>query len=78
MKSITYKALKQDYLKKIESYAMSQDTFKCFVLNALCSKAKQLRIVLTLNDAGGGQNDPLVTDKACMPSIFIKTPQIFF
>ena len=27
---------------------------------------------------GGGQNDPLVTDKACMPSIFIKTPQIFF
>ena len=33
---------------------------------------------LTLKDAGGGQNDPLVTDKACMPSIFIKTPQIFF
>ena len=34
---------------------------------------------LTLKDVGGGaQNDPLVTDKACMPSIFIKTPQIFF
>ena len=31
---------------KIASYAMSYDTFKCFVLNALCSKAKQLRIVL--------------------------------
>ena len=31
---------------KIGSYAMSKDTFKCFVLNALCSKAKQLRIVL--------------------------------
>ena len=25
---------------------MSEDTSKCFVLNALCSKAKQLRIVL--------------------------------
>ena len=25
---------------------MSYDTFKCFVFNALCSKAKQLRIVL--------------------------------
>ena len=36
--------LKQDYLKKKMSlYAM--DTFKCFVLNALCSKAKQLRVV---------------------------------
>ena len=34
--------------------------------------------ILTLKDVGGGQNDPLVTDKACMPSIFIKTPQIFF
>jgi|OM-RGC.v1.031314425 hypothetical protein len=33
--------------EKIESYAMSQDIFKCFVLNALCSKAKQWRIVLT-------------------------------
>ena len=32
--------------EKIESYAMSQDIFKCFVLNAMCSKAKQLRIVL--------------------------------
>ena len=32
---------------------------------------------LTLKDAVG-QNDPLVTDKACMPSIFIKTPQNFF
>ena len=31
---------------------------------------------LTLNDAGGGvQNDPMGTDKACMPSIFIT---IFF
>ena len=28
---------------KIVSYAMSKDTFKCFVLNALCSKEKQLR-----------------------------------
>ena len=36
------------------------------------------KVRLTLKDAGGGQNDPLVTDKACMPSIFIKTPQIFF
>ena len=26
-------------------------------------------------DAGGGQNDPLSTDKAFMPSIFIKTSQ---
>ena len=34
--------------------------------------------ILTLKDAGGGQNDPLVTEKTCMPSIFIKTPQIFF
>jgi hypothetical protein len=33
---------------------------------------------LTLIDAGGGQNDPLGTDKAGMPSIFIKTSQIFF
>ena len=32
--------------RKIESYSKSWDTFKCFVLNALCSKAKQLRIVL--------------------------------
>ena len=34
---------------------------------------------LTLTDAGGGvQNDPLDTDKACIPSIFIETSQIFF
>ena len=38
------------------------------------------KIIKELNPkgCGGGQNDPLVTDKACMPSIFIKTPQIFF
>ena len=34
--------------------------------------------ILTLNDAGGGQNDPLGTDKACVPSIFIKNSQKFF
>ena len=26
----------------------------------------------------GVQNDPLDTDKACIPSIFIKTSQFFF
>ena len=31
--------------RKIQSYAMSQVICKCFVLNALYSKAKQLRIV---------------------------------
>ena len=34
---------------------------------------------LTLTDAGGGgKNDPLDTDKALIPSIFLKTSQIFF
>ena len=32
--------------------------------------------MLTLKEAGG-QNDPLSTNKACMPSIFIKTSQKF-
>ena len=27
---------------------------------------------------GGVQNGPLDTDKACIPSIFIKTSQLFF
>ena len=35
--------------------------------------------LLTLSDEGGGvQNDPLDTDKACIPLIFIETSQIFF
>ena len=34
--------------EEIESYAMSQDTFKCFVLNAVCYKAEQLRIALRM------------------------------
>ena len=38
--------------------------------------SRQITMCNSLKDAGG-QNDPLVTDKA-MPSIFIKTPQIFF
>jgi hypothetical protein len=33
-------------------------------------------LTLTLKDAGG-QKCPLDTDKACIPSIFIKTSQIF-
>ena len=31
--------------------------------------------LLTLKDAGGDQKCPLDTDKACIPSIFIKTSQ---
>ena len=44
----------------------------------LCPQVIYRNFCLTLNDAGGGQNDPLGTDKACMPSIFIKTSQFIF
>ena len=49
-----------------------QNEFATLKINRIIAK-----LILTLKDAGG-QNDPLVTDKACMPSIFIKTPQFFF
>ena len=36
-------------------------------------------LILTLiNPGGGGCGSPSVADIACIPSIFIKTPQIFF
>ena len=39
-----------------------------------------MKHVQGINPKGGGgdQNDPLGTDKACMPSIFIKNSQIVF